>query len=275
MKRNNWYHYLLGGCICILLFIYLSYILNPYLTKYFFSKGKIYNFVGVNITFFILLLSLLAVSYSIHGLNLKLLITDRSRISPKRIIRGFLIWFAVLLIFLIIGLFTKPHLYRMEKNIIDVFPFLFLSMVLTPIQITVEELIFRSYLLKGLKSVKKNSVFIILVSSGIFALLHMKNPEVKEDIVLYFLTYFFMAALLGYLAIKYRGLEYSLGIHFANNFFAIVFLNYKDSPLPTTPLFFTEETSPRISLITFFITALITLFTIKQLERKDDKKHNI
>lgn len=275
MRRSNWYHFLIGGALSLLLFFSLSHLVNPFIGKLLYSESRILYFIGVNLTFIVLTVSFFLVLHLYQGYTAKSLITDNKSISVIRAFKGFIFWLVILTIPLIISIFTDPETYIKQSTIREMMPFLILSLLLTPIQTSIEEVIFRSYLIKGLKTFIKNRVIIVALSSTFFALLHMWNPEVKEKLLLFFFIYFGMALLLSYLTVKYSGIEYSMGIHFANNFFAIVFLNYKDSPLPTAPLYFAEETSPELSFLTFIFSAIVVLILITVSERKNDKKYNI
>lgn len=275
MKRSNWYHFLLGGVLSILLFIVLSHILSPFINKLLFNSSRISYFIGVNTSFIILAISFLLMIYLVHGLKPHELITEKEKISYKRFFKGFTFWITALLIPLVVGRYTHPELVEKYSTFKEMLPFLGLALIFTPIQIAIEEIIFRSYLVKGLSSIKNNRIFIITLSSVFFAILHMWNPEVKDKIIIYFLIYFGMALFLVFLATRYKGIEYCMGIHYANNFFAIIFLNYKDSPLPTSSLFYAEDASPLNSLISFIITAVIVIVAINYTEKKSDKKHNI
>lgn len=247
----------------------------PLLISLYNSDSKVLYFIGINTSFVFLALSFLIVIYLFHKLTLKKMITSNKKINLRRIYSGFAIWFIILIVPLIISRSTQPEMLAKNPNFKSMLPFLLLSLVLTPVQTAIEELIFRSYIIRGLKSINKKILFPLLGSSAIFALLHMWNPEIKGRYILFFMTYFAMALLLGYLTLKYNGIEYSLGIHFANNFFAINLLNYKDSPLPTSPLYFAEDISPESSLVSIFISGVVFLTITTLNERHYDKKHNI
>lgn len=275
MTREKWYHFLIGGVLILLLYILMGRLLQPVLEDLLGNSSKISYFIGVNAYFTLLALSFLTIVYFYHKLTFKQMITSRSKIDFKRISLGFSLWFTILIVPLVVSRFTHTDMLIKSGNFSDMLPFLLLSLILTPIQTTIEELIFRSYLIKGMKSINRKFLFPLLGSSFLFAFLHMWNPEIDGKYVQFFMIFFDMALLLGFLTIKYKGIEYSLGIHFANNFFTINILNYKNSPLPSSSLYFADELSPEELLLSFIISGVIFLIVITIIERKNDKKHNL
>lgn len=275
MTRERWGHFFLGGLLIILLSHILNRLFMPLLISLYNSDSKILYFIGINTSFVLLALSFLTVVYLYHKLTIKKMITSNNKINLRRLCSGFALWFAILVVPLFINRYTQPETLTKNTNYKSMLPFLLLSLTLTPIQTAIEELIFRSYLIRGLKSLYSRFFFPLLTSSIVFALLHMWNPEIKGRYYLFFMTYFTMALLLGYLTLKYNGIEYSLGIHYANNFFAINLLNYKDSPLPTSSLYFAEDIPPESTLFSILISGAVFLIIITLAERHYDKKHNI
>lgn len=262
MNRNRWYNYLIGGVIALLLIYSLTKAFWPLFGIFLNKKDDISYFIGVNLTFIPIIISISVVILIYHKLVIK-------RVAFKRIFIGFIIWTILQLIPLLFSVvFSKETLiYNYNPN--KFYIFILLSLLLTPIQIAAEEFIFRGYLISGLKSLNKGNLFPLILSSILFALPHMGNPEVKEQKIIYFLIYMTMALLLGYLTIKYGGIEYALGIHFANNFFAINILNYPDSPLPSSPLFILNGSiEPIPALIQSFILSIIITVFIKIIETK-------
>jgi len=92
-----------------------------------------------------------------------------------------------------------------------------ISFFILPLQTAVEELLFRGYMLQGSINLFKKPIISIVVSSVIFASLHMENPEVEKlgnSILLY---YFASGLFMALLTVLDDGLELSLGFHTVNN----------------------------------------------------------
>lgn len=260
MTRNRWYNYLIGGVLGLLLTLSITKVLWPLISKLLNNGSDILYFTAVNLTFFPIIISIAAVVFIYHKFRLK-------NIKFKRIAWGFFIWFILQIISLLYSYIFENESIIFNYNPNKFFIFLGLSLLLTPIQVASEEFIFRGYLLNGLKSIKKGMIFPLLVSAFLFSILHLANPEVNDEKVLFFLIYLTMALLLGYLTLKYTGLEYALGIHFANNFFAINFLNYPNSPLPSSPLFILNgSVAPLPSLIQIITFSVMITIIIKKIE---------
>ncbi len=266
MKREKWYNYLLGGLIILAILIALSASLYPAINILIQSSSTLKNFIGINLSFFPLIIAIIFVYIFYHK-------AVKPNIRYKQIIIGFIIWMIINFSSLIVSLLFDNESISYNFNAKQMLYFFLLSLIFTPIQICAEEFLFRGYLIGFLKSIKNNRLFLILGSSILFALPHLTNPEVKDQKFLFFLVYLSMAMLLGYLRVKYKGLEYSIGIHLANNFFAINFLNYPDSPLPSSPLFLLKiEVEPLESLMQIIIISILTVIIIQKIEKRSYNK---
>lgn len=275
MVRDKWYNYLIGGVLIILLYILFSIILSPIQQQLLNGNIKS-NFIGIHISFAVLILIITAVHSYYNRIPLVKLFNWSSKINIGSIIWGFLIWFSLLLINLFFIVYNGEEKLQYTTNITETIHFLILSIFLTPIQITAEELLFRGYIISFLKRIKENNLFIIGVSSMIFASLHLFNPEVESKKLAFLFVYLLMSLFLTILTVYFKGLEYSLGIHFANNFFTINFLNYPNSPLPSNPLFLSlSKINPVESLISLLAIIAITSAIIILKEKLSDKKRHI
>jgi membrane protease YdiL (CAAX protease family) len=93
------------------------------------------------------------------------------------------------------------------------------SLLLIPFQAGIEELVFRVYALQGLYARTKSVWLSIGLSSAMFAIMHISNPEIAV-LGPGLLLYYFMAGLfLALLAVQDDGLELSLAFHIFNNLF--------------------------------------------------------
>lgn len=275
MVRDKWYHYLIGGVLTVLLYILLGSVLSPVIQRIG-SSNRHLNFLNIHLFFAILLTINLLITYYYNKIKPVLLINWNGKINYKSILWGFLIWFSLLIISLIIEVIEGESNLIKTTDISMTLLFLITSILLTPIQILAEEILFRGYLIRFLKKIKNNSLFIILISSVIFASLHMLNPEVEDEKKFLFLVvYLIMSLYLTVLTVTFKGLEYSIGIHMANNFFTINFLNYPNSPLPSMPLYLSEDKiEPGETIINLIVLICITTAIILIRERYV-KKRNI
>jgi hypothetical protein len=84
-------------------------------------------------------------------------------------------------------------------------------------QTSFEEYLFRGHMMQGLGILAKNRWVPLVVTSTLFGLMHIANPEVEKlghGVLVYYIgTGFF----LGILTLMDEGLELALGFHAANN----------------------------------------------------------
>ena len=116
------------------------------------------------------------------------------------------------------------------------------SVIFIPMQAGTEEIIFRGYLNQGFTHVLKNKWVAFIITSGLFAAMHLSNPEAlkgAEDglFVLTMSTYFFFGFIACVMVWMDDGLESAIGFHAANNCFAAIIVNYEGSVLPVPSLF--------------------------------------
>ncbi|MGN1188963.1 MAG: type II CAAX prenyl endopeptidase Rce1 family protein [Candidatus Ornithospirochaeta sp.] len=150
---------------------------------------------------------------------------------------------------------------------------LFISLLFIPIQITIEEYIFRVLPLKALdeNSLQKKShwVLISIVSGILFTLPHLFNKEVWSDGGEWAVIHYFLwGALVMMGAIITEGFEFPLSMHLSNNLVVAIVANYKGSSLTSTSFFILEnETSSPKAILTFlllFAFELLIFYTLKR-----------
>ena len=107
----------------------------------------------------------------------------------------------------------------------------------------------------------------LFLSSILFGLAHSANPEVAEMGWGIMVFYIGMGFLLGIVTLMDDGLELTLGIHFANNFFACILSSSEWSSLQT-PALFKEISAPSFGFFTILIEMSLYLLTILILAKK-------
>lgn len=116
------------------------------------------------------------------------------------------------------------------------------SLIFIPMQSGTEEIVFRGYLNQGFTHILKNKWVAFIITSALFASMHLSNPEAlkgaKDGILLLTMSsYFFFGFIACLMVWMDDGLESATGFHAANNTFAAIFVNYEGSVLPTPSLF--------------------------------------
>jgi membrane protease YdiL (CAAX protease family) len=195
-------------------------------------KGKAYpendkmlmQFFDSNLTLFFILISFVFVFFAIilvikylHRQDFFSIITSREKLDWNRIRFSFVIWSFFTVMTTLIMYYFNPSDFTYNFELV---PFLILVVVgtlLIPIQTTVEELVFRGYLMQGFANLSKNRWFPLLMTSLIFGLMHLFNPEVSKLGNIIMVYYIGTGFLLGIMTLMDDGMELALGFHAANN----------------------------------------------------------
>ena len=231
-KKNNFFRYLRG----LLIIIFFSFIGQIPLSLYIIYGKLNYEFLDTNNQFEILslipsnialvlilfpFLILFPVIYLVvtkfHKQSFKSLITSRNKIDIKKIMFSFFLWGSISIGLISMDYLMNPDHYSLNFRLI---PFVFLLIIgclLIPIQTSVEELIFRGYLMQGIGILTKNRLAPLFITSIIFGLLHYWNPEVDKLGVSVMWYYIGTGFFLGIITLMDNGLELALGFHAANN----------------------------------------------------------
>ena len=234
------------------------------------ANTTIIKAIGVSPTIYILFLlvfpaSLIALYLGqkyIHQRTILSLHTASPTIRWNRGINAFLVTWLVLGTLSLAGHISGLSVVKANFQAENILLYMILSLALIPLQSATEEIVFRGYLNQWFTHLLKNKWIAFIISSALFASMHLSNPEAlkgAEDGVLlltmsgYFL-FGFVACLLVWMD---NGLESAIGFHAANNTFAAIFINYEGSVLPVPSLFMAK---PNINLdMPIMVIALIII----------------
>ena len=153
----------------------------------------------------------------LHNSSLVRIATIRKKIDFNRIIFSFVLWGGLIIFMVLFDYFIYPDDYKWNFKLKEFLIMLPIAFLLIPIQTSLEEFIFRGYLMEGFASLLKNSWMPLIFTSLIFGLLHIYNPEVDKlghGILIYYIG---TGLFLGVLSIMDQGIELSIGFHAANN----------------------------------------------------------
>nr|WP_321235600.1 CPBP family intramembrane glutamic endopeptidase [uncultured Psychroserpens sp.] len=214
---------------------------------------------------FLLLLLFLLVKF-LHKRSLKSLTTAREKIDWSRAFFSFSLIVIITLGLFAFSYFSDPSIVEFQ---LDPFKFTILvivSLLLFPLQIGLEEYLFRGYLMQQIAIVVKNKWFPLIITSVLFGILHSGNPEVDEMGPIIMVFYIGTGLLLGIMTLMDDGLELALGFHFGNNLMAALLVTADWSALQTDAAFiYTSETATnQISeiLVPILIVYPIILFIL-------------
>ena len=188
------------------------------------DEAEMLRYLDLNLTLFLILLSfafalagLWIVVKKMHHQGFKEIITSRPKIDWKRVLFAFVIWgiFSVAMILLVY--FTEPGKYILQFNPGKFIILAIIAILLVPVQTSVEELIFRGYLMQGFGLLAKNRWFPLIMTSVIFGVMHIANPEIKQMGYIALVYYIGTGFALGIMTLMDEGTELALGFHAANN----------------------------------------------------------
>jgi len=195
----------------------------------------------------------------IHKKPFTSIVTSYEKVRFGRIFFAFTVWGILIVTSTLIGYYTDKDAVTLQFDPLNFFMLLLVSVILMPIQTSTEEFIFRGYLVQGLSMIFKNGIIPVLITSLIFGLVHMYNPEAKAFGWHIMLPYYSLFGLfLGILTLLDEGLELALGIHCANNLISSLLVTSPNSVIKTDAIFLVKTEDPAGELIWWVILASIT-----------------
>ncbi len=179
---------------------------------------------GSNVTFFMMVaplsfmcLGLLFWVKFLHGQSLRSLTTARKKVDWGRIFFAFTLWGSVTAILTVAAYYASPENFVVNFEPNTFFPFLLLAIILIPLQTSFEEFLFRGYLMQGIGIFSNSRLIPFVVTSVLFGLMHIANPEVGKMGMTIMIYYIGTGFFLGLITLMDDGLELALGFHAANN----------------------------------------------------------
>jgi len=158
----------------------------------------------------------------IHQQSITSLTTSRKKIDWKRILFSFVLWGAITAFFVVLDYYLNPENYIWNFDLVPFLSLVVIAILLVPLQTSFEEYLFRGYMMQGIGIFAKNRWVPLVVTSVLFGLMHIANPEVEKlgyGIMIYYIgTGFF----LGIITLMDEGMELALGFHAANNLVTVL-----------------------------------------------------
>jgi membrane protease YdiL (CAAX protease family) len=180
--------------------------------------------VGTNIVLIMGLLPLAAGLFLVlgwtklvHPQSIRSLTTAREKIDWNRILYAFTLWGALTIGFTLLDYYTSPETYVLNLNWPAFLKLAVVAILLIPLQTSFEEYLFRGHMMQGLGIIFRNRWVPLLVTSAIFGLAHMANPEVEKLGPGIMVFYIGTGLFLGIITLMDEGMELALGFHAANN----------------------------------------------------------
>lgn len=191
------------------------------------DESTIFSILDSNLFLFLMLLSFvigfiglyLVVKY-LHKQSMTSVATARQKLDWKRIWFAFIFWGVISSgLVLIDYFFLSPESYQFNFEPQRFIVLLIIAVALVPIQTSLEEYLFRGYLMQGFGILAGNKWFPLLMTSVIFGMLHIFNPEIEKLGYILLVYYIGTGLFLGIMTLMDEGTELALGFHAANNLF--------------------------------------------------------
>lgn len=213
--------------------------------------GKNMAFFQLIFPFAIFLVLLALWVLFVHKQSLVSLTTSRSKIDLKRFGFAFGCQTALIVLSFIISYLWNPTHFDFNFNLTAFLGFFVIALIFIPIQTSFEEYFFRAYLMQGVGLATRNRGIALIVTSIVFGLLHLANPEVEVlggGIMVYYIgTGFF----LGIMTLMDDGLELALGFHAANNLVGALLVTSSWTVFQTNSIFLNTTPLENISVWEF------------------------
>ncbi len=191
------------------------------------SEQQMMTTLEPNLNLFLLLLSfvfamagIVLVIKFLHKQPFKKLTTSRKKVDWKRILFSFTLMAVFVVASTYYDYYTNPESYVINFKPVPFAILCVIAIIMVPIQTSVEEYIFRGYLMQGFGTLAKNKWFPLLLTSLIFGGLHFFNPEVGKLGNIVMIYYIGTGLFLGIITLMDEGMELALGFHAANNLIA-------------------------------------------------------
>lgn len=229
-KIGLWKYWIIPSCF--IAFMVLNYVLaklSPVSVED--SMQQMIDMLGTNMVLVILLAPLavglfvvLGWTKLVHSQTITSLTTSRKKIDWKRIFFSFFVWAGITILLTLVSIYLSPEDYEFNFKLMPFLTLAVIGILLIPLQTSFEEYLFRGYMMQGIGIMAKNRWVPLVVTSVLFGLMHLANPEVEKlgyGIMVYYIgTGFF----LGILTLMDEGLELALGFHAANNLIGALLL---------------------------------------------------
>ena len=197
---------------------------------------------------------LLAIKY-IHKRSIRSIFTARDSFDWKRVFISFSLILSVLSLTTFFETYYSDS-YVWSFDFSKFWVLVIIALLIIPIQTTIEELIFRGYLMQGLKMKIGSNKHAVILSGIMFGLMHLGNPEIDaigNHVLLYYVA---SGIFLGLLALFDNGLELSIGYHAANNIFMALLIS-NDWQVFQTNAIYTNTAPPELSWVDLLISLAV------------------
>lgn len=236
---------------------------------------------NINLVFILLpfaggLLFLLGAVKLLHKQSIKSLTTSRRKIDWKRFFTIFFFWGILSSGLVLIDYAMSPEDYMVNFQLQPFLILCVIAVILVPIQTSFEEYLFRGYLMQGLGVITKYKWIPLIITSVVFGMLHIANPEVDKLGPIIMVYYIGTGLFLGIMTLMDEGMELSLGFHAANNLFTALLVTADWTAFQTHSILkdLSDPTAADVSdvVIPVFVLFPFILFILSKMYNWSDWK---
>ncbi|MCU0462385.1 MAG: CPBP family intramembrane metalloprotease [Bacteroidales bacterium] len=286
--KNNWWRYIIMmlaifaatntiGAIPMMISIGLKTASDPNVLEDLAANPNDLSVLGLDPNIYLLemifpfIIGLIAFILLLHPLNgktLKQVINGTGTLRWKRLFISAFVWIIFSAIYLFISMKLDPSNYSLNNTSKNLIPLIIISILLIPLQAAWEEIIFRGYLLQGFTVWLKNRWAPVIVTTILFASMHIINPEIKEYGFWNMMPQYLLFGLIfGVMTVLDDGVEAAIGAHSANNAFLSIMLTNKGSVLQTPAIYEQHNYYPLTELLMMLVMGTLIILVLMLLFR--------
>jgi uncharacterized protein len=216
------------------------------------------------------LLAFILLIKPLHWRSISETINGTESIRWNRFFVSGITWAVISGLYLIVYIGINPSNFTLNNTSATLIILTLISLFFIPFQASFEEVIFRGYLMQGFAVLLRNRLFPLILTSVLFALMHLLNPEVKEyGFISMMPLYFLFGLVFGIVSILDDGIEVAIGAHTANNIFLCIFLTSSSSALQTPALYLQKDLFPLAEFAGLLAGSVIFIIVMKVIYRWD------
>ena len=207
---------------------------------------------------------MLLIMKPLHKRPARTVITSRNSIDWSRVFFAFFAWFGLNLGTEAMMYFLDPENYTWQFNMELFLPLLAIALLILPMQTSIEEIFMRGYLMQGIGLGTKSRWIPLLITSVLFGVMHLSNPEVRAFGTGIMMSYYIgVGLMLGILTIMDDGLELALGIHAATNIYGATLVTFKSSALQTAAVYSVAYVNINVMVLGLLVAATVFILLCK------------
>ena len=138
---------------------------------------------------------------------------------------------------------------------------LIIAVTLIPLQTSFEEYLFRAHMMQGLGIFSGNRWLPLVLTSVLFGLMHIGNPEVGKIGYIALIYYIGTGFFLGIVTLMDEGLELALGFHAANNLIGVLLVTSDWGALQADSIFI-NTAEPGEAVLSEILFPVLIIFPI-------------